>query len=225
MAGWCGLSCKTRLASCWHFRETKGTVSLLYCTVYSSHFPSREVPGLNSLVCAQFCTESDGKQLGVSLHFQVVQCFKNLIPVCLCPYLKISLTDLEAAENFTKNTRWPVSKYKLENKDKKGTLHLRCSSLHLSGEHLIMPDGELDPADDNTWDSLHPLSSRGLLTLGKPLPTLDTLRAGQGGQAAEASCHPRILTNRSFASGFTDKTHEKENFSRKGSKPHNPAYK
>ncbi|XP_009324815.1 PREDICTED: transcription factor AP-2-alpha [Pygoscelis adeliae] len=36
---------------------------------------------------------------------------------------------------------------------------------------------------------------------------------------------PCTLINRSFSSGFTDKIHEKEKFSRKGSKPHNPASK
>ena len=90
--------------------------------------------------------------------------------MCLCPYLKISLTDLEAGENFTKNTRWPVSKYKLENKDKKGTLSLCYSSLRLSGKHLIMLGRELDPADDDTWDSLHPLSSGGTPHFRKAAP-------------------------------------------------------
>lgn len=101
--------------------------------------------------------------------------------MCLCPYLKISLTDLEAGENFTKNTHWPVSKYKLENKDKTSTLSLCYSSLHLSGEHLIMPDGELDPAEDDTWDRLHPLNLGGLLTLGMPLPGLSIGRSAQRG--------------------------------------------
>lgn len=67
--------------------------------------------------------ESNRKQLGVSLHFQVLECFKNLSPVCLCPCLKISLTALETVGNITTNTQWPVSNYMLENKDKKGTVN------------------------------------------------------------------------------------------------------
>lgn len=41
--------------------------------------------------------------------------------------------------------------------------------------------GELDPADGDTWDSLHPLSLRGFLTLGKPLPGLGIWRSKQRG--------------------------------------------
>lgn len=66
--------------------------------------------------------ESKGKQLGVSLHFQVLVCFKNPSPVCLCPCLKIGLTALEAVGNITTNTHCPVSKYMLENTDKKDTV-------------------------------------------------------------------------------------------------------
>lgn len=67
-------------------------------------------------------------------------------------------------------------------KDKKGTLGLCLSSLHLSGEHLMQPYGKLDPADGtSTWDSLHPLSSGSLVTLGKLLPGLGIWRSGQRG--------------------------------------------
>lgn len=111
--------------------------------------------------------------------------------LCLCPYLKISLTDLEASENFTKNTIWPVSKNKLENVDKKGSLGLCLSSLHSSVEHLIEPYAKLDPADGtSTWDSLHSHSSESLGTSGKLFPSLGIWRSGQSGCNSMASCHP-----------------------------------
>lgn len=95
-----------------------------------------------------------------------------------------------------------------------------------------MPDGELDPADGDTWDNLHPLSSEGtphfrkaaakhsfgdldkevkllrLVSSLSPLPT-DT----------------SLLVLLIKLSDFTHKIREMEKFSRKGSKPHNPAYK
>lgn len=107
-----------------------------------------------------------------------------------------------------KNTGCLVSES--ENKDEKGTLRPCYSSLNLSGEHLLMPEGELDPADEDAWDSVHPLSSRRTPCFRRAAPRPWHLEMWRKVELPQHCVIPRPLTNRSFSSGFTGKIHAKE---------------